>query len=486
MRKGDITMKKGEGDMFETCKVKHTVLILLSALFATAWAVDGDMGNGDGSENNPYLIEDLDDFDEFASNPAYRTTGVHTKLMTDIDLAGITYATAVITRDIDTFGGSNTTSFLGRFDGNHKTIRNLTIDTAGASNGLLGLFEVVGFFFEDVLIKDLDIENAVITGGDDSGGGILCALLRRNVTIDNCNVSGQVTCGNNSGTVGGLWGLTSNASSTVINNCSARGKVTAGINSTYLGGLCGINDESTISNCNAAVEVTAGTESYDLGGLCGFNQYGTISNSYATGSVSGIAILGGLCGETWSGTISNSYATGSVTSDPNYSGSLYTFNGGLCGVNDGTTINNCYAVGSVSYGDYIGGLCGGNYGTISNCFWDIDTTGQTTSSGGIGKTTTEMMTQSTFTGWDFSTPIWRMLRGGEDYPRLAWQEIFAGDIAGLYGANMVDFAYLANYWGLTGCSSGTDCGRADIDLSGDVGLGDLAAVADDWLKGIGN
>jgi hypothetical protein len=46
----------------------------------------------------------------------------------------------------------------------------------------------------------------------------------------------------------------------------------------------------------------------------------------------------------------------------------------------------------------------------------------------------------------------------------------------------VDFAYLANYWQLTGCNSGTDCGRADIDGSGDVGIGDLAAVAEDWLR----
>ncbi|MHC5083900.1 MAG: hypothetical protein ACYTET_08205, partial [Planctomycetota bacterium] len=91
------------------------------------------------------------------------------------------------------------------------------------------------------------------------------------------------------------------------------------------------------------------------------------------------------------------------------------------------------------------------------------------------------------TNWDFDpndgdTADWMMLRPGEDYPRLAWQEIYAGDIAGLYGADIVDVAYLARYWSLTGCDSGTDCGRADIDASGDVGLADLAAVADDWLR----
>jgi hypothetical protein len=101
----------------------------------------------------------------------------------------------------------------------------------------------------------------------------------------------------------------------------------------------------------------------------------------------------------------------------------------------------------------------------------------------IGLSTALMMAESTFTdaGWDFLND-WMMLREGEDYPRLAGQEVFLGDIAGLYGAGMVDFAYLANYWGLTGCDSGTDCGRADIDDSGDVGIGDLVYVAEDWLK----
>jgi hypothetical protein len=77
-----------------------------------------------------------------------------------------------------------------------------------------------------------------------------------------------------------------------------------------------------------------------------------------------------------------------------------------------------------------------------------------------------------------------MLRPGEDYPRLIWQEVFAADIAGLYGVDIVDFAYLGRYWGLDDCGGVDDCGRSDINNSGDVGLGDLAELADDWLKGV--
>jgi hypothetical protein len=48
--------------------------------------------------------------------------------------------------------------------------------------------------------------------------------------------------------------------------------------------------------------------------------------------------------------------------------------------------------------------------------------------------------------------------------------------------DMVDAAYVGRYWGLDDCDGVDDCGLADIDLSGDVGIGDLAVIAEDWLK----
>ena len=68
-------------------------------------------------------------------------------------------------------------------------------------------------------------------------------------------------------------------------------------------------------------------------------------------------------------------------------------------------------------------------GNILNSFWDIETSGQTISSGGTGLTTAEMQTESTFTdaGWDFvgetangTEDIWWILEG-QDYPRLWWE-----------------------------------------------------------------
>ena len=98
---------------------------------------------------------------------------------------------------------------------------------------------------------------------------------------------------------------------------------------------------------------------------------------------------------------------------------------------------------------------GYNYylGSVLGSFWDIETSSQSTSYGGTGKTAAEMQTQSTFTdaGWDFidtdgDPADWVMLRLGKGYPRLAWQPVIAGDIAGLYGVNLVDYASFANAW----------------------------------------
>ena len=68
-------------------------------------------------------------------------------------------------------------------------------------------------------------------------------------------------------------------------------------------------------------------------------------------------------------------------------------------------------------------------GTIEFSFWDAETSGQSGSDDGIGKTTDEMQTAGTFleTGWDFvdetangTEDIWWIL-DGRDYPRLVWE-----------------------------------------------------------------
>ena len=178
----------------------------------------------------------------------------------------------------------------------------------------------------------------------------------------------------------------------------------------YIGLFGAINGE--VSNLGLVdADITGGSR---VGGLCGYTYYGTITNCYSTGNVTGSNNVGGLCGCNNLGTITNCYSTGSVT------GSRA---GGLCGYTYYGTITNCYSTGSVLGNYSIGGLCGiNNSGTITNCYWDTETSGQSISSGGEGRTTAEMTypyAENTYINWDFLN-VWHndIIGNNNGYPVL--------------------------------------------------------------------
>ncbi len=249
------------------------------------------------------------------------------------------------------------------FDGNSKTISNLSVNQP-FKNYNIGF---IGRLNSGSSLTNLNLTGVSVTGYADIGG------------LAGIN-SGSITNSYSSGSVSGT--------------------------SNYVGGLVGYNS-GTISSSYATDSVSGNNYA---GGFAGFNS-GTISNSYATGSVSGSGYLGGLVGYNYHGTITNAYAMGSVSGTNNYVG-------GLVGYNYHGTITNAYATGKVNNGvsgQYTGGLVGYNSGTVTNSFWDIITTAQSTSAGGTGMTTSQMMTQAYFetgsifitgTGWDFTNTWW--------------------------------------------------------------------------------
>jgi len=184
---------------------------------------------------------------------------------------------------------------------------------------------------------------------------------------------------------------------------------------SYVGGLVGYNAGDTVTNSYSTGSV-AGV-GY-VGGLVGYNA-GTITDSYATGKVVGDMPAGGLVGRN-TGTITDSYATGAVEGDY----LLGSYNGGLVGTNSGT-ITDSYATGAVE-GRYTGGLVAANAGTgtITNSFWDTQTSGQSSSAGGTGKTSAEMKQLATFSAWDIDNTegtgkTWRIY-DGYTYPLLRY------------------------------------------------------------------
>ena len=168
------------------------------------------------------------------------------------------------------------------------------------------------------------------------------------------------------------------------------------------------------------------------GGLAGLIEYAAIENCYVTGSglvtvtAPFTATVGGLVGTNFDGSIKNCFTSVAVTGK---NATLYTGSwvGGIAGMNDGT-IENCYAVGEITVGERLGAIVGSNgtFGTITGCFFDADTSGlsdgvgyddnTTTPAQVYGKTTAEMKTAATFSGWDF-TDTW-YIDEGNGYPVL--------------------------------------------------------------------
>jgi len=177
------------------------------------------------------------------------------------------------------------------------------------------------------------------------------------------------------------------------------------------------------------------TGDFTVGGLVGINDDGNVSESYSTGNVNGNEQVGGLVGKNWD-TVSECYSTSNVKANKEV--------GGLVGRHLWVgTVSNSYSVGSVTGYSFVGGLVGWSYppppssastyaGVPTNCFWDIQTSGQTTSDGGTGKPTAEMKSIATFSGasWDIigvadsgirnPSYIWNIV-DTETYPFLRWQ-----------------------------------------------------------------
>jgi hypothetical protein len=353
---------------------------------------------GLGTPDDPYLISDAMELGAMIHYNPY----AHYRLAASIDLSGVRWGTTVIPR----FGGT--------FDGNHLTISHLTISHLTVEGGdSLGLFGYLGSGAE---VKDLGVVDVNIGGWGLYGGGL---------------------AGANSG---------------IVTNCYSTGAISG---MRKVGGLAGTNS-GIVTQCHSTGSVR-GTNAFGLllfgaGGLVGDNQ-GTVTQSYSTGTVSGPAIVGGLVGRNgddatvvqcystaavrgtreWSqcvgglvgenrGHVTNCYSTGTVDGNHDV--------GGLVGRNDGSVIR-CYSTGVVSGTYDVGGLvgCRGWAPNATACFWDTQTSGQTTSVEGTGKTTAEMQTAKTFldAGWDFvdettngTEDLWWILEG-KDYPRLWWQ-----------------------------------------------------------------
>ncbi|MDR6554413.1 S-layer homology domain-containing protein [Paenibacillus qinlingensis] len=193
-------------------------------------------------------------------------------------------------------------------------------------------------------------------------------------------------------------------------------------------GLFSRTTNATITNVHLT-NITVKGFSY-VGGIAGDAYRTSISNSYAEGNVTGNGSVGLLVGYNDDSNISDSYAQGQVSIGPSPDDS---FGGGI-GYSSGTT-NRVYATTSVASGTKSGGLIGTSVsGGITSSYWNTETSGRSTSDGGIGKTTAEMKRKATYVGWDF-TNTWGLIEETtypllrSDYTKVALTSLTVEDSA---------------------------------------------------------
>ena len=240
-------------------------------------------------------------------------------------------------------GVAGTSRFSEYFDGNGHAISNLFINRPNT--------DYVGLF-----------------GGNASGGFI------RNMGVESVNITGRDW-------VGGLVGVTGGGIYDIYTTGTVEGN-------RGVGGLVGYN-AGVITTSYSTVSV-AGVEY--VGGLVG-SLTGVITISYASGSVTGTLIgAGGLVGYAQHGSDAiATYASGSV------SGQYLV--GSLVGAFQDSEIIASYAYGAVDAPGSSGGFVGNAYrSVVANGYWDTQTTGRERSSGGVGKTTSELRTPVSYSG----------------------------------------------------------------------------------------
>jgi len=328
-----------------------------------AGSMDYDYLKGEGTEENSYIIETKEQLETFSlvvNLIEMSYSGKYLKLGNDIALndtagwknwneetTGLTQWTAI-------------GRFQGTFDGDGHVISGVYINSESDYQGLFGLNEG--------LIKNLGVAASYIKGGRYVGG---LAGFNHGGTIINSYATGNVE------------GIRSDVGGLVGENQGTVGMVT--------GGAVIINSYAT-----GNVSVSGTEYSTSVGGLAGSNyHFCTIINSYATGNVSGVVNVGGLTGSN-QGFISNSYATGNVE------GSEVV--GGLVAENGyNGTITNSYATGNVEGTDRVGGLVGSNSnGGITNSYYKTETSNQSDTDKGYGRTTAQMQNKNNYVGWDFN------------------------------------------------------------------------------------
>ncbi len=350
------------------------MLLLLAYVLSFSipvFATTSEFAGGTGTEEDPYLIETK----AHLNNVRYHLTS-NFKMIADIEFSSTDFA-----EDGDFYNdgqgwlpigllsdGSVGEPFIGVFNGNMHSIKNLYINAETDKYTKIGLFADNCGSIENLGIKDSQI---MVTISNEAGVNAGSIAADNYGTVTNCYNTGDIS-------VCGVSAL------------------------AYAGGISGANNCGSISNCYNMGTIVATNCS---GGIVGINLGGNIENCFNTGYIcatdgnTGFTYAGGIVGDN-DNKILTCYNIGTVIS--------CDYEGGIAGkhFSSGATyhtaaITNCYYSDNVSAGVGRGSV---NVSTTKCVFED-------------------MSKPETYVGFDFDT-VWTM-SGHEKYfyPELTYNPI---------------------------------------------------------------
>ena len=338
-----------------------------------------EMLNGEGTEENPYLITSTNDFAYLVSQLATYDSnygyGQFFKQIADIK--------APIPNCLYQGNAYKSAPFAGNYDGDSHKILNLTYlgTNGGEQSDAIGLFSIL---HDGAVIRNLDIEGADIEYPGNCCG-LLAGVANGNIRIENITLNGNIKSTKDK--VGGLIGyIEGNAQSLV--QISIR-NVRLGVSfsesgSSYIGALIGWAENASIQvediSSDGIFKNLRGNN--HVAGLIG-KLYGqldarkiklqhTTLNDFP---ISGNQNVGGLIGEAFLQAASNFK---DITIDMPIKGSSYV--GGLIGqIRSETPTNILIAIenfqlsnpanrSQIQGGSYVGGMIGYSHKTHANAF----------------------------------------------------------------------------------------------------------------------
>ncbi len=289
---------------------------------------------GSGTQSSPFLIKTADDLTALSQRVQGGETfaGQYFRLNSDIDMSTASKGFFPI--------GDLLFQFGGKFDGDGKTIKNLTIDAKALGNG--GLF---GYTSAESEISNLTLQDVKMQGT----GSYLGAICGTNYgKITNCHVSGSLWGESlfTGGITGAAWGP--------VSNCSFKGSITT---ICIAGGITG-TDFNEIRNCHvdADMVITGALDTYyhDIAGIAGVAVPGkdmtqTISDCTFTGSLTdtgGYGYLAGIVSKAQNANIERCANTGSISGiRVNRDNDVYA--GGIVAWCNKSTITDCLNSGTI-------------------------------------------------------------------------------------------------------------------------------------------